>query len=164
MNGSSAENVERNGLPYQGTNTEGFAEVLQRLSGERKAIASDLNLPYRTYSNYVQGLASFPPDLIARLFAITGEWSILEFILEPLDLHAVPKIRPTKVQKTESPDVYRMLMDIIERIGNTIHELKKAKSDNKISPDEDGRIGFFLREIQRLSASAAEVVHAEVTT
>jgi hypothetical protein len=161
MNGTSGENVERNGGFCQGKYNDGFSEVLQQLPN-RKAIAADLGIPYGTLDNYIRGLQSFPPDLIARLFAITGEWSILEFILEPLDLHAVSKTRPNDIQKTDSPDVYRMLMDITERLGETTHEVRKAKADAKISPSEYGRIGYFLRDIERLCAGIRETIKSEV--
>jgi hypothetical protein len=147
----------------QAIHTAGFSEVLQRLSGERKAIAADLDVPYGTFDNYLRGKQSFPPDLISRLFAITGEWAILDFILGPLDLQAVSKATPNSVAGTASPDVYRMLMDITERLGETTHEVRKAKSDDKISPAEYGRIGFFLREIERKCAEIRESIKAEVT-
>jgi hypothetical protein len=151
-----------NGGYALGKYTDGFSEILQRLPN-RKAIAADLGLPYGTYDNYLRGLQSFPPDLIPKLFAITGDWAILEFFLEPLDLHAVAKVKPNGIQKTESPDVYRMLMDITERLGTTTHEVRRAKADAKISPSEYGRIGFFLRDIERLCASIREVIKSEVS-
>lgn len=155
-----------NGTPYQGIHTDGFSEVLQRLPN-RKAIASDLGIPYGTYDNYLRGLQSFPPDLIARLFAITGERAILEFILEPLDMVAVHKTRPNQIQNTDRPDVYRFLMDAFERLGQASKEIRSAKEPSgpgghQISPSEHGRISYFLRDIERICAEIRESIKAEV--
>lgn len=145
----------------QGKWTEGFSEVLQRLDN-RKAIAADLGVSYSTADNWIRGLYAFPPDLISRLFAITGEWGILNFILDPLDLQAVPKANGNRIPQTSAPDLYRMLMDITERLGQTTHEVRQAKADGKVSPAEYGRIGYFLREIERLCASIREAIKSEV--
>lgn len=155
--------AQGNGCPkFTAVRTAGFAEILQRLPGERKAIASDLGLPYTTYVHYVLGEQSFPPDLIPRLFAVTGERRVLEFFLEPLGLQAVSKATPNQIPGTDSPDVYRLLMDAMERLGSATHEVRQAKIDDKISPSEYARITYFLREIERLAAEVREQIKAEV--
>jgi len=161
MSITSTDNLNHNGGFCQAKNTSGFSEVLQRLDN-RKAVAADLGIPYGTFDNFLRGTQSFPPDLISRLFAVTGEWAVLDFILGPLDLQAVSRATPNHVAGTASPDVYRMLMDITERLGTTTHEVRKAKEDDKISPSEYGRIGFFLREIERLCAGIREAIKAEI--
>lgn len=157
-----------NGNGFQGKWTDNFSPILQRLPGERKAIASDLGVGYSTFDNWIRGEASFPPDLLSRLFAVTGERAILEFILEPLDMMAVSKARPNNIQNTERPDVYRHLMDAFERLGDASKEVRSAKEPNgpsgrKIDPSEYGRIAYFLRDIERLCAEIREAIKAEVT-
>jgi len=157
------ETIRKNGGFAQGKHTAGFSELLQRLPGERKALAADLGLPYGTYDNYVHGPQPFPPDPISRLYAITGERVILDFFLEPLDLVAVSKTKPSDIQKTDAPDVYRYLMDAVERLGTVTHEVRRAKEDGKILPSEFSRITFFIRDLERLCAEVRETLKAEVT-
>ena len=146
----------------QGKFTDGFSEVLQRLPN-RKAIAADLGLRYSTFDNFLRGLQSFPPDLIAKLYAITGEQAILDFILEPLDMVAVSKTRPNDVQRTAAPDVYRYLLDAVEQLGKVTAEVRAAKADARISPSEYGRIAYFIRDLERQCATVREIIKGEVT-
>lgn len=142
--------------------TAGFSEILQRVPGERKAIAQDLEIPYGTLDNYIRGTQSFPPDLISRLFAITGDWSILRFILEPLGLQAVHKATANRSADGGATDPVRSFMDIAQRLGESIREYREAQADGSTSPSEFARLNFFLCEIERECAEAREAIKAEV--
>ncbi len=142
----------------QGKWTAGFSEVLQRLPGERKAIAADLGVPYSTYSNWIYGLQSFPPDLLARLFAVTGEWEILRFFLDPLGLNAVHKYRPGDIGRDGGRDLIHLFMGLVDHIGKISHEIEGAQA----SPGQAVRGSFFLNEAQRLIAEMLEMMSAAV--
>lgn len=162
-----APTIDRGSGFCQAKYTAGFSEVLQRIPGERKAIAADLGLPYGTLDNFIRGTQSFPPDLISRLFAVTGDWAIIRFILDPLGLQAVSKITPNRPVNSSNPDALRMLMDAVERIASALHEVRASKASEgdggpKVSPSEYSRINYFLTEIERLAAQARECVKAEV--
>jgi hypothetical protein len=147
---------------YQAKHTAGFSEILQRLPGERKAIAADLGVSYSTYSNWVYGLQSFPPDLIPRLFAVTGSVDILEFLLDPCGLMPVPKAKAGRhILQSSSADIFRHLMDATESLAKAHAAYKIAIKDGHVDEKEAARIFYFLNEAQREEASIEEDVRAE---
>jgi len=146
----------------QGKWTANFAELLQRLPGERKAIAHGLGVPYWTYRNFVHGIQSFPPDLISRLYAITGERGILDFFLEPLNMHAINRVERNYFPNTQNPDLYRMLLDTMARLGQVTKAVVDAREAKTFGPAEYARVGFFLRDIERLSAEIRELMKDDI--
>ena len=77
-------------MGFQGNFTEEFStQVLQRLKMPMKTIAYGLGVSYKTYYNWVTGISTYPPDLIAKLYQITKDSRIFRFFLEPCEFIAL---------------------------------------------------------------------------
>jgi hypothetical protein len=144
---------------FQGKYCDEFSALLLSLKQERKAIAADLGVPASTYDNWLRGLAAFPPDLIPKLFAITGDWRIWEFFLRPCGLQAVHEIG---AGASPSPDIFQAFLSIAQRLGEAIGEVKKSLEDQTITPVEYGRISYFLTEIERMSAETRGILKCAI--
>ena len=77
-------------MAFQGNFTEEFStQVLQKLKMPKKTIAFHLGVPYKTFWNWVNGIAAFPPDLIAELYKITKDSRVFNFFLHPCRFFAI---------------------------------------------------------------------------
>jgi hypothetical protein len=146
----------------QGKWTERFSEYLQGLPN-RKEIAACLGVPYSTFDNWVRGIQSFPPDLLSKLYACTGAKELWPFFLDPCGLMAIAKAKPRHhIPATNSPDIFRHLMDATESLTKAHAAYKVALKDGNIDEHEAARITYFLNEAQREEAAIEEDVRAEV--
>ena len=148
-----------NGTPFQGKYTDEFSALLLSLKQERKAIAADLGVPASTYDNWLRGLAAFPPDLIAKLFAVTGDWRIWEFFLRPCGLKTVHEIGGAT---SPTPDIFETFLSISQRLGEAIAEVKRSLDDDTVTPVEYGRISYFLTEMERMTREARDIIRGSV--
>ena len=140
-------NIEQRNSFWKGNHTNNFSFILQTLNFPRKAIAHDLGVPYSTYDNWVRGEASFPPDLIPRLYEITRDDRVLEFILEPIGRISIPRVNsnPTRpIQRLE------LELSIFE--GKTIEAIENALEDGKITVQEYNSIHRIVNKIRQISA------------
>jgi hypothetical protein len=153
------DKIMNNGAPFQGKYCDEFSALLLSLKPERKAIAADLGIPYSTLDNFVRGLAAFPPDLIPRLFAVTGDWRIWEFLLRPCGLKAVHEIGGGA---SPAPDIFQTFLFIAQRLGEAISEYKRSIEDKKISPVEYARVSYYITEMERLTTEAREILREAV--
>ena len=141
------DKISKNNRSFQGNHTASFSFILQTLNLPRKAIAIDLGIPYSTYDNWVRGEASFPPDLIPRLYEITKDDRVLEFILEPIGRISIPRVNGNSskpIQKLE------LQLSIFE--GKTIEAIENALEDGKITVQEYNSIHRIVNKIRRISA------------
>lgn len=77
-------------MAFQGNFTKEFStRVLQKLKMSKKTIAYYLGVPYKTYWNWKEGLSTFPPDLISKLYKVTKDHRILDFFLHPSGFVAI---------------------------------------------------------------------------
>ena len=132
---------------FQGKYVKNFSFILQTLNFPRKAIAHDLGVPYSTYDNWVRGEASFPPDLIPRLYEITRDERIHEFFLEPNGRISIPQVNgnPTRpIQRLE------LELSIFE--GKTIEAIENALEDGKITVQEYNSIHRIVNKVRQISA------------
>ena len=137
---------QRNGH-FQGNHTNNFSFILQTLSLPRKAIAHDLGVPYSTYDNWVRGEASFPPDLIPRLYEITRDDRVLEFILEPIGRISIPRINSNESKPIQKLELWLSIFG-----GKTIEAIENALEDNVITVKEYNSIHEIINKIRRISA------------
>ena len=132
---------------FKGNHTENFSTILQTLTFPRKAIAYDLGVPYSTYDNWVRGEASFPPDLIPRLYEITRDDRVLEFILEPIGRISIPRVNSNPTRP-----IQRLELELSIFGGKTIEAIENALEDGRITVKEYNSIHEIINKIRRISA------------
>ena len=139
--------IEQRNSHFQGNHTEKFSFILQTLSLPRKAIAHDLGVPYSTYDNWVRGEASFPPDLIPKLYEITRDDRVLEFILEPIGRISIPRINSNPTRPIQGLELQLSIFE-----GKTIEAIENALEDGRITVKEYKSIHEIINKIRRISA------------
>ena len=132
---------------FKGNHTENFSTILQTLTFPRKAIAYDLGVPYSTYDNWVRGEASFPPDLIPKLYEITRDDRVLEFILEPIGRISIPQ-----VNSNESRPVQKLELQLYIWGGKATETIEQALEDSVITVREYNHIHKIIRKVQQIAA------------
>ena len=132
---------------FKGNHTENFSTILQTLTFPRKAIAYDLGVPYSTYDNWVRGEASFPPDLIPRLYEITKDSRVLEFFLDPVGRMSVPQ-----VNSNESRPVQKLELQLYIWGGKATETIEQALEDSIITVREYNHIHKIIRKVQQIAA------------
>jgi len=132
---------------FKGNHTENFSTILQTLTFPRKAIAYDLGVPYSTYDNWVRGEASFPPDLIPKLYEITRDDRVLEFILEPIGRISIPQ-----VNSNESRPVQKLELQLYIWGGKATETIEQALEDSIITVREYNHIHKIIRKVQQIAA------------
>ena len=77
-------------MAFQGNFTEEFStRVLKKLKKPKKEIAYDIGVPYKTLWNWIQGISTYPPDKISKLYQSTKDPRIFDFFLRPAGFVAI---------------------------------------------------------------------------
>lgn len=159
---NSQDNNKFNAGFAQGKWTDEFSAYLQTLPN-RKEVAACLGVKYSTFDNWLRGLQAFPPDLLSKLYACSGAKDLWAFFLDRCGLMAIPKAKARhRIPATNSPDIFRHLMDATESLAKAHAAYKIALKDGNINEHEAARITYFLNEAQREEAAIEEDVRAEV--
>ena len=110
---------------------------------DAKKIAHAMNVSMTTFYNYCEGNAYFPPDLLSRLYTVTGDPDFLNFILNDTDQQLAPRQiqSPKKSIVEETLDVAAALGDVVKKTQNaledkSINDLEKRKICQAIDKSE----------------------------
>jgi len=88
----------------------------------RKAICFHLGVSYKTYDNWVNGRSTFPPDLIAKLFKITKDPRIYDFLTDGTGFMAVPHSKGCSKADTKV-----LIASATFHLGQMIHRYRTGK-------------------------------------
>lgn len=100
--------------------------------------AKAMNLSPSTFYHYISGEQTFPVDLVAPLYNVTGDPEFLNFILNDTNMMLTPrqKSNPKK-------DVIQETLDVGVAMGMVIKQVQQAYEDGDINQNEkESVIGF----------------------
>lgn len=123
------------------TTHQGFQNLLYfNLIYQKRArvedIARSLGLSASTLYGYIEGKSTFPPDLIAPLYAATGDISYLTFILNDTDMRLIPRERADGKKS-----ILEEVLDVAASHGDIVRKIQEAlDNDGEIDERERRRI------------------------
>ncbi len=97
-------------------------------------VARGLGISPATLYNYIEGRSTFPPDLLAQLFNLTGEREFLNFIVNDTPVRLVERngAKATRGVLDET-------LDVSVAVGQLTGHVQKALADGHISELEARR-------------------------
>ena len=102
---------------------------------DAKKTAHALNVSMTTFYNYCEANAYFPPDLLGRLYTVTGDPDFLNFILNDTDMLLAPR----KIGAPEK-SVIEETLDVAAASGDVVSIVEKALRNKTINEIERRRI------------------------
>mgnify|MGYP001569358787 CR=1 FL=1 len=95
---------------------------------DAKKTAHALNVSMTTFYNYCEGNAYFPPDLLGRLYTVTGDPDFLNFILNDTDMLLAPR----KIGAPEKSLIEETL-DVASATGKVVSKIEESLKDGRLN-------------------------------
>ena len=98
-------------------------------------VAKAMGLSPSTFYNYIEGISTFPPDLIAPLYNATKDEGFLNFIVDDTDKRLVDR----DVAKHVKPIIEETL-DMVGAAGALTEKINRAWEDGEVNTAEKQKL------------------------
>jgi len=108
-----------------------------------KLIAAEIDVPYKTFMKYVQGLTPCPAEILAGIYTVT-KFEPIRQVLTPEGYQIVPMGKAVPDKNTLEGEI----LDDICKAAKVIEAYRECVSDGDLDEDEHTRLLGIMNELR----------------